>query len=184
MPARRALRQSGSYTYRRCDLGWAGRPKSLGVAGRGSLISPGVAGRGARVGDPERLANPDSEMCSPLRTPSRAISTDAYSSLRPGPLSRRPDPTPRESESPPASRARALPCPIFRALQPPSHGRPLEAPAFATHSTLALCSASAARLVIRSGYSRAATPRFSRRATPGHAASRRLSRKPSAPERT
>ena len=32
---------------RRCDQGWAGRPGSLWVAGRGSLISPGVAGRGA-----------------------------------------------------------------------------------------------------------------------------------------
>ena len=32
--------------------GWAGRPGSLGVAGRESLISTGVAGRRARVGDP------------------------------------------------------------------------------------------------------------------------------------
>ena len=43
---------------RRCDPGWAGRPGSLGVAGRGSLISPGVAGRGARVGDPPRPCQP------------------------------------------------------------------------------------------------------------------------------
>ena len=44
---------------RRCDPGWAWRPGSLGVAGSGSLISPGVAG--ARVGYPPRrrdLANP------------------------------------------------------------------------------------------------------------------------------
>ena len=34
--------------------GRAGRPGSLGVAGRGSLISTGVADRGARVGDPQR----------------------------------------------------------------------------------------------------------------------------------
>ena len=33
---------------RRCDLGWAGLPSLLGVAGRWSLISPGVAGHGAR----------------------------------------------------------------------------------------------------------------------------------------
>ena len=38
--------------------GRAGRPGSLGVAGRGSLISPGVAGRGARVGDPPRPCQP------------------------------------------------------------------------------------------------------------------------------
>ena len=44
---------------RRCDPGWAGRPGSLGVAGRGSLISPGVAGRGSAT--PRDPANPD--MC-------------------------------------------------------------------------------------------------------------------------
>ena len=32
---------------RRCDPGWAGRPGLLGVAGCGSLISPGVARRGS-----------------------------------------------------------------------------------------------------------------------------------------
>ena len=37
---------------KRCDPGGAGRPGLLGVAGRGSLISPDVAGRGSRVGDP------------------------------------------------------------------------------------------------------------------------------------
>ena len=43
---------------RLCDTGWAGRPGSLRVAGRGSLISPGVAGRGARVGDSSRPCQP------------------------------------------------------------------------------------------------------------------------------
>ena len=38
--------------------GRAGRPGSLVVAGRGSLIPPGVAGRGARVGDPPRPCPP------------------------------------------------------------------------------------------------------------------------------
>ena len=47
---------------RRCDPGWAERPGSLGVAGLGSLILPGVAGRGARVGDPPRPCQP----CRPL----------------------------------------------------------------------------------------------------------------------
>ena len=37
----------------------AGRPGSLGIAGRGSLISPGVVGRGARVGDPVNPAHAD-----------------------------------------------------------------------------------------------------------------------------
>ena len=43
---------------RRCDPGWAGRPESLGVAGRWLLISPGVAGRGARVGNPRLPCQP------------------------------------------------------------------------------------------------------------------------------
>ena len=40
--------------------GWAGRPGLLWVADRGSLISPGVAGRGVlvTVGDPRDTANP------------------------------------------------------------------------------------------------------------------------------
>ena len=44
----------------RVFLGRAGRLGPLGVAGRGSLISPGVAGRagGARVGDPPRPCQP------------------------------------------------------------------------------------------------------------------------------
>ena len=44
---------------RRCDPGWAGRPGSLGVAGCRSLISPGVAGRGAAT--PRDPANPGHE---------------------------------------------------------------------------------------------------------------------------
>ena len=43
---------------RYCNPGRAGRPGSLGVAGRGSLISPEVAGRGARVGDARDPAYP------------------------------------------------------------------------------------------------------------------------------
>ena len=42
--------------------GRAGRPGSLGVRGRESLISPGVSGRWARVGDPPhpaKRANPE-----------------------------------------------------------------------------------------------------------------------------
>ena len=38
--------------------GRAGRPGPLGVATRESLISPGVAGRGSRVGDPPRPCQP------------------------------------------------------------------------------------------------------------------------------
>ena len=53
----RALMTQTIYV-RRCDPGWAGRPGSLGVAGRGSLISPGVAGRRARIGDPPRPCQP------------------------------------------------------------------------------------------------------------------------------
>ena len=34
---------------------------SLGVAGRGALISPGVVGRGALVSDPERPCQPCAE---------------------------------------------------------------------------------------------------------------------------
>ena len=47
-----------TFYVRRCNPGWAGRPGSLGFAGRGSLISPGVAGRGARDGDPPRPCLP------------------------------------------------------------------------------------------------------------------------------
>ena len=45
--------RAGTGNLTKCS-GRAGRPGSLGVAGRGSLILRGVAGRGARVGDPPR----------------------------------------------------------------------------------------------------------------------------------
>ena len=50
-----------------------GPPGSLGVTGRGSLISPGVAGRWALVGDPPDPANPkgrqEAWVTSPRRGP-------------------------------------------------------------------------------------------------------------------
>ena len=42
------------------------------VAGGGSLIPPGVAGRGAQVGDPPRLANPACAQGSPSESPENA----------------------------------------------------------------------------------------------------------------
>ena len=44
--------------YVRCCYPGPGLRQAARVAGRGSLISPGVAGRGARVGNPPRLCQP------------------------------------------------------------------------------------------------------------------------------
>ena len=56
--ARAGLEMSGlGRAFDKCS-GRAGRPGSLGVAGRGSLISPVVAGHGARVGDLPRPCQP------------------------------------------------------------------------------------------------------------------------------
>ena len=68
---------------RHSDPAWAGRPGSLAVTGRGSLISPGAAGRGAPVCYPQRPCQPwskqldksDAEICSvPEAATSRFLS--------------------------------------------------------------------------------------------------------------
>ena len=74
---------------------WAGpQPgspgQSLGVAGRGSLILPGVAGRGARVGDPPQPCQLWPGLVR-LGEAVKRLFDRPFKSCRPS----RPDPTPK-----------------------------------------------------------------------------------------